>query len=242
MAQKKKHVFEHSVHGEREGTRCNSNAEVNIAPGGSSLLHSERHGLSFDWLLAEELATCSAGDWLKRAGEDASWNAGFVFASQRGLVMALPWTLLLLAATAAAAGTSRSRWGSIGALQPEAGEARQAGAVQELLERLLGPRAASAFTVSVNRSLAGPGGLDTYRLRSGAPGVVDVAGSSGVAAASGIYHYLKDFCGCHVSWSGTQLRLPESLPPVPTVISVTSPNRSGRRRRQAKDFATCIRF
>ncbi|XP_053121685.1 alpha-N-acetylglucosaminidase [Hemicordylus capensis] len=136
--------------------------------------------------------------------------------------MALRWCLLLLAV----AGASGSRWESIVGLQPEAEEAQQAAAVRDLLERLVGLRAASAFLVSVNRSLAGPGGLDTYRLSSETqPGVVVVTGSSGVAAASGIYHYLKDFCGCHVSWSGTQLRLPDSLPPVPTEISVTSPNR-----------------
>lgn len=138
--------------------------------------------------------------------------------------MALPGLVVLLAA--ATAGASRApRWESIASLQPETAEARQAGAVRELLERLVGPRAACGFSVSVNRSLAEPGGLDTYRLSSRTPGVIDVAGSSGVAAASGIYRYLKDFCGCHVSWSGRQLRLPERLPPVPSEILVTSPNR-----------------
>uniref|UniRef100_A0A8D2L159 Alpha-N-acetylglucosaminidase n=1 Tax=Varanus komodoensis TaxID=61221 RepID=A0A8D2L159_VARKO len=140
--------------------------------------------------------------------------------------MAVPRALFVLATVAvAAAALPAPEWESIAGLQSKTEDARQAAAVQELLERLLGPRAASAFSVSVNRSLAGPGGLDTYRLSSGAPGVVDVAGSSGVAAASGVYRYLKDFCGCHVSWSGTQLRLPDSLPPVPTEIVVTSPNR-----------------
>ncbi|XP_034992929.2 alpha-N-acetylglucosaminidase [Zootoca vivipara] len=139
--------------------------------------------------------------------------------------MALPRLLFLWATVAAVAAASRPPWDSIARLQPRTDDARQAVAVRELLERLLGPRAASAFSVSVNRSLAGPGGLDTYRLSSRAPGVVNVAGSSGVAAASGIYQYLKDYCGCHVSWSGKQLRLPDSLPPVPTEIIVTSPNR-----------------
>ncbi|XP_077169204.1 alpha-N-acetylglucosaminidase [Paroedura picta] len=140
--------------------------------------------------------------------------------------MALPGMLLLLAAAAAEA-AGAPRWESLAGLRPEASEARQAGAVRELLERLVGPRAASRFSVSVNRSLAGPGGLDTYRLSSGTPpgDVVEVAGSSGVAAASGIYRYLKDFCGCHVSWSGRQLRLPERLPPVSPAVLVTSPNR-----------------
>lgn len=137
--------------------------------------------------------------------------------------------LLLWSAVEAIAAAAKSRplwqWEAIARLQPEAEDVRQATAVRELLERLLGSKAASAFAVSVNRSLAEPGGLDTYRLSSVVPGTINVSGSSGVAAASGIYHYLKDFCGCHVSWSGTQLRLPESLPPVSAEIIVTSPNR-----------------
>ncbi|KAM3823409.1 alpha-N-acetylglucosaminidase [Vipera latastei] len=137
--------------------------------------------------------------------------------------------LLLWSAVEAIAAAANSRplwqWEAIARLQPEAEDVRQATAVRELLERLLGSKAASAFAVSVNRSLAEPGGLDTYRLSSVVPGTINVSGSSGVAAASGIYHYLKDFCGCHVSWSGTQLRLPESLPPVSAEIIVTSPNR-----------------
>ncbi|XP_015665976.1 alpha-N-acetylglucosaminidase [Protobothrops mucrosquamatus] len=139
------------------------------------------------------------------------------------------WLLLLWSAVEAISAAANSRplwqWEAIARLQPEAEEARQATAVRELLKRLLGSKAASAFDVSVNRSLAEPDGLDTYRLSSEAPGTINVSGSSGVAAASGIYHYLKDFCGCHVSWSGTQLRLPESLPPVSAEIIVTSPNR-----------------
>nr|XP_056720613.1 alpha-N-acetylglucosaminidase [Euleptes europaea] len=139
--------------------------------------------------------------------------------------MALPALVVLLAA--AAAGAARAPWWeAMAGLRPEAAaEARQAGAVRELLARLAGPRAAAGFSVSVNRSLAGPGGLDAFRLSSRTPGVVEVAGSSGVAAASGVYRYLKDFCGCHVSWSATQLRLPERLPPVPSEILVSSPNR-----------------
>ncbi|XP_074835361.1 alpha-N-acetylglucosaminidase [Carettochelys insculpta] len=109
---------------------------------------------------------------------------------------------------------------------PQAADARQEAAVRELLRRLLGPRAAAAFGVSVNRSLAA-GGPDTYRLSSppGAAERVRVSGSSGVAAAAGIYRYLRELCGCHVSWSGAQLRLPDPLPAVPGVISATSPNR-----------------
>uniref|UniRef100_A0A8C4W4U3 Alpha-N-acetylglucosaminidase n=1 Tax=Gopherus evgoodei TaxID=1825980 RepID=A0A8C4W4U3_9SAUR len=129
--------------------------------------------------------------------------------------MALAGLLLLLLLLAAAPAPA-----------PQAADARQEAAVRELLRRLLGPRAAAGFAVSVNRSLAA-GGLDTYRLSSprGAAERVRVAGSSGVAAATGLYRYLRELCGCHVSWSGAQLRLPDPLPAVPGVISATSPNR-----------------
>ncbi|NWQ84581.1 ANAG acetylglucosaminidase, partial [Columbina picui] len=79
---------------------------------------------------------------------------------------------------------------------------------------------------SVEPALAA-GGPDTYRLLSppGAAVAVAVTGSSGVAAAAGLYRYLRDFCGCHLSWSGAQLRLPDPLPRLRTEIRVTAPGR-----------------
>ncbi|XP_068923752.1 alpha-N-acetylglucosaminidase-like [Petaurus breviceps papuanus] len=105
-------------------------------------------------------------------------------------------------------------------------ETREATAVRGLLSRLLGPRAAAGFSVAVERSLAPAPGIDTFRLSGGGAGSpVQVTGSSGVAAAAGLHHYLRDFCGCHVAWSGAQLRLPEPLPTVPQPLTETTPNR-----------------
>lgn len=105
-------------------------------------------------------------------------------------------------------------------------EAREAAAVRELLVRLLGPGPAAAFSVSVERSLATESGLDTYRLSGGGAGTrVQVLGSTGVAAAAGLHRYLRDFCGCHVAWSGSQLRLPQPLPAVPEELTEATPNR-----------------
>lgn len=110
-------------------------------------------------------------------------------------------------------------------------EAREAAAVRALLARLLGPGPAAAFSVSVERALAAESGLDTYRLSGGGAGaLVRVLGSSGVAAAAGLHRYLRDFCGCHVAWSGSQLRLPEPLPAVPEELTEATPNRYGARR------------
>lgn len=105
--------------------------------------------------------------------------------------------------------------------------AREAAAVRELLVRLLGPGPAAAFSVSVERSLATESGLDTYRLSGGGAGArVQVLGSTGVAAAAGLHRYLRDFCGCHVAWSGSQLRLPQPLPAVPEELTEATPNRA----------------
>lgn len=125
--------------------------------------------------------------------------------------------LVMAAATAAAMGLRVPRAG--------AGDARQEAAVRALARRLLGPRAA-AVALSVEAALAA-GGPDTYRLRSPPDAAVAVAvtGSSGVAAAAGLYRYLRDFCGCHLSWSGAQLRLPDPLPRLRAEIRATAAGR-----------------
>lgn len=113
-------------------------------------------------------------------------------------------------------------------------EAREAEAVRALLARLLGPGPASSFSVSVERALASESGLDTYRLSGGGAGArVQVLGSTGVAAAAGLHRYLRDFCGCHVAWSGSQLHLPQPLPAVPEELTEATPNRYRRDRRSA---------
>ncbi|XP_006901783.1 PREDICTED: alpha-N-acetylglucosaminidase [Elephantulus edwardii] len=105
-------------------------------------------------------------------------------------------------------------------------EAQEAAAVRALLVRLLGPGPAADFSVTVQRSLAVESGLDTYRLSGGgAEKPVRVAGSTGVAAAAGLHRYLRDFCGCHVAWSGSQLHLPRPLPSVPEELVEATPNR-----------------
>lgn len=112
---------------------------------------------------------------------------------------------------------------------PAGDEAREAEAVRALLARLLGPGPAAAFSVSVKRSLAAESGLDTYRLSGGGAGAqVRVLGSTGVAAAAGLHRYLRDFCGCHVAWSGSQLHLPQPLPALPEELTEATPNRYRR--------------
>ncbi|KAK1160290.1 alpha-N-acetylglucosaminidase [Acipenser oxyrinchus oxyrinchus] len=110
-------------------------------------------------------------------------------------------------------------------LRPQATDDSQARAVGDLLQRLIGARA-NEFIVVVNRSLGlANGDLDTYELRSARNEMISVTGNTGVAAATGIYNYLKYFCNCHVSWSGDQLRVPSPLPSITGVLKITTPNR-----------------
>ncbi|XP_064605833.1 alpha-N-acetylglucosaminidase-like [Liolophura sinensis] len=100
----------------------------------------------------------------------------------------------------------------------------QAVAVQGLIQRLI-PSRATEFQVSVDPSI-GPANKDTFKLTS-QNGDVLVTGTSGVAAAWGLQHYLKYYCGCHVSWGGDQLgTIPSPLPQLPAGgITVTSNDR-----------------
>ncbi|XP_022258872.1 alpha-N-acetylglucosaminidase-like isoform X2 [Limulus polyphemus] len=95
----------------------------------------------------------------------------------------------------------------------------QEDAVRNLIRRLL-PFHSESFKVKVDLDL-GPKDQDTFELKS-VNGSIQVSGSSGVAAAWGFHYYLKIYCGCHVSWSGVQLKLPKLLPQPETPVLVTS--------------------
>ncbi|XP_022102905.1 alpha-N-acetylglucosaminidase-like [Acanthaster planci] len=98
----------------------------------------------------------------------------------------------------------------------------QAKAVTALIKRLI-PDQAAAFTVVVNSSI-GPPNLDTFEIKSH-DNKVSITGTTGVAAAWGFHHYLKHYCGCHISWAGNQLNIPSTLPTVKPALKITSPNR-----------------
>ena len=67
-------------------------------------------------------------------------------------------------------------------------------------------------------------------------------GSTGVAAAAGLHRYLRDFCGCHVAWSGSQLRLPQPLPAVPEELTEATSARMAKVWGSSlgrRDFLPC---
>ncbi|RWS15176.1 alpha-N-acetylglucosaminidase-like protein, partial [Dinothrombium tinctorium] len=49
---------------------------------------------------------------------------------------------------------------------------------------------------------------------------IRIVATSGVAAANGLRYYLKEYCKCHVSWSGNQLSVPVPLPQPNMLIMV----------------------
>lgn len=101
------------------------------------------------------------------------------------------------------------------------GNAATADASRDLLKRLL-PKHANAFIVE---TIAPDNGSDVFELES-RDGKVVLRGNNGVAIASALNAYLKDYCHANISWDcGDQLNLPKPLPVVAEKNRVVSPHR-----------------
>ncbi|XP_078036800.1 N-acetyl-alpha-glucosaminidase [Augochlora pura] len=111
---------------------------------------------------------------------------------------------------------------TLGHIKPRAQPEVQVKAARGVAERLLGADRAQLFQLNVDPSI-GPIGKDTFTIRKNSAGKIEVAGTSGVAAAWGVHYYLKHYCNAHVSWEGVQLGLPATLPDVQ--VNVTSNDR-----------------
>ena len=66
------------------------------------------------------------------------------------------------------------------------------------------------------------GDKDVFELES-KNGKIEIGGNDGVAIASGLYYYLKNYANCQVTWGGTNLKLPSRLPVVPHKVRKTTP-------------------
>jgi alpha-N-acetylglucosaminidase len=86
-----------------------------------------------------------------------------------------------------------------------------------LIHRIL-PGRADAFLVE---NLP-PAAKDSFELESRGNKII-LRGNTGVAVASALYYYLKNFCHCLINWNGANLRLPTHLPTIKTKIAVSSP-------------------
>ncbi|XP_062554959.1 alpha-N-acetylglucosaminidase-like [Armigeres subalbatus] len=94
----------------------------------------------------------------------------------------------------------------------------QSKATLDLIGRVL-PERASEFEVVIDDTLK----VNSFKVfKTNGSKTVVITGSSGVSAAKGFYHYLKYFCGCHVSWDGDQLNLPDVLPEVNVEVQAPS--------------------
>jgi alpha-N-acetylglucosaminidase len=65
-------------------------------------------------------------------------------------------------------------------------------------------------------------GKDVFELDS-KDGKVVLRGNNGLSIASALNYYLKNYCYCDISWNGTNLKLPASLPMVKGLIHKTTP-------------------
>ncbi|KOX75831.1 Alpha-N-acetylglucosaminidase, partial [Melipona quadrifasciata] len=97
---------------------------------------------------------------------------------------------------------------TLGHIMPQTSPEVQAEAARGVAERLLGQRHAGKFMMIMKKNVLGQ---------------VEIIGSSGVAVAWGLHYYLKNYCNVHISWEGSQIELPPTLPDVR--IKVTSNDR-----------------
>ena len=91
-------------------------------------------------------------------------------------------------------------------------------ASQALIRRVL-PAKAGSFVVE---ALPEAVGKDLFEVESRGNKIV-LRGTSGVAVASALYHYLTQFCHCQITWNGTNLHLPAMLPAVRPKVRKNTP-------------------
>ncbi|RYF77328.1 MAG: hypothetical protein EON98_16515, partial [Chitinophagaceae bacterium] len=91
--------------------------------------------------------------------------------------------------------------------------------ISGLIKRIL-PQHASFFQTSF---IPKDNGQDVFEIESKA-GKIILRGNNGVSIASALHHYLKNFTKNHISWNGSNLKLPATLPVVKKKIRVVSPH------------------
>jgi len=91
-------------------------------------------------------------------------------------------------------------------------------ASNQLIERVLPKRHQSFIT----KSIPAVNGKDVFELESRNKQII-LSGSSGVALASAFYYYLTEYAHCQITWNGTNLTLPATLPAVKGKVRKESP-------------------
>ncbi len=89
--------------------------------------------------------------------------------------------------------------------------------VVNIIQRII-PDNSDQFVIEVIPSDS----LDWFEIESVKNKIV-LRGNNGVSVASALYYYLKEYCNCQITWNGTNLNLPETLPLVKDKIRKDSP-------------------
>ncbi|HTJ48141.1 MAG TPA: alpha-N-acetylglucosaminidase [Cyclobacteriaceae bacterium] len=92
-------------------------------------------------------------------------------------------------------------------------------ASEALIKRVV-PTHASHFRVE---SLPQSTAKDEFEIESAKNNVIILRGNNGVAVASALYYYLKEYAHCQITWNGTNLKIGNKLPALPEKIHKTSP-------------------
>lgn len=93
-------------------------------------------------------------------------------------------------------------------------------AVKALIERII-PKQAAFFEVAY---IPKESEQDVFEIEN-VKGKIVLRGNNGVSVASALNYYLRHYCHCLITWNGTNLHLPDSLPVIRGVIRKVSPYR-----------------
>ncbi|RYD97052.1 MAG: alpha-N-acetylglucosaminidase [Sphingobacteriales bacterium] len=100
----------------------------------------------------------------------------------------------------------------------DSGESVSKNAVYDLIKRVV-PKVANRFKVEFIQQVKGK---DRFELQS-INGMIVLRGTNGIAVASALNYYLKNYAHCDITWNGTNLNLPSPLPAVPKNVVQASP-------------------
>jgi len=88
----------------------------------------------------------------------------------------------------------------------------------QLIARIL-PKEHSAF---LTESIDAKNGMDVFEVESKNNKII-LRGSNGVALASAFYYYLTEYAHCQITWNGTNLNMPKTLPMVAQKVRKETP-------------------
>jgi alpha-N-acetylglucosaminidase len=91
-------------------------------------------------------------------------------------------------------------------------------ASRDLLKRIV-PQHTAQFSIGL---MAMENEKDVFEIENSNDKIV-LRGSSGVAIASALYHYLTEYCHAQITWNGNNLNLPKVLPKPATKIHKATP-------------------